>query len=152
MEINNADGTTFTQTVSGDYKQKLIKMLDTLNREVRKTLLQECIRLYQVYISQLIEISWRCKHVCLFQVCFHGAWVENKGVLMTYHYRQVPQEKREELIEKAKKLIVHGGFKVNTSNILFNQSIELISKHVHESGFKLIHILFRLALLIVLWK
>lgn len=31
---------------------------------------------------------------------------------MTYHYRQVPHEKREDLIEKAKKLIVDGGFKV----------------------------------------
>ena len=37
---------------------------------------------------------------------------------MTYHYRQVPHEKREDLIEKAKKLIVDGGFKVvsNCSN------------------------------------
>ena len=34
---------------------------------------------------------------------------------MTYHYRQVPHEKREDLIEKAKKLIVDGGFKVVTN-------------------------------------
>ena len=47
MEINNADGTTFTQTVSVDYKEKLMKMLDTLNREVRNALLKERIRLYQ---------------------------------------------------------------------------------------------------------
>jgi len=82
MEINNADGTTFTQTMSGDYQNKLMTMLNTLNREV----------------------------------CFHGAWVENKGVLMTYHYRQVPQEKREALIEKTKKLIVDGGFKVGIAH------------------------------------
>ena len=34
MEINNADGTTFTQTMSGDYQNKLMTMLNTLNREV----------------------------------------------------------------------------------------------------------------------
>ena len=39
MEINNADGTTFTQTMSGDYQQKLMKMLDTLNREARMFIL-----------------------------------------------------------------------------------------------------------------
>ena len=56
-------------------------------------------------------------------MCFDGAWVENKGVLMTYHYRQVPHEKREALIEKTKKLIVDGGFKVQKSYIKLSSRI-----------------------------
>lgn len=46
------------------------------------------------------------------KVCRDGAWVENKGVLLTYHYREVPQEKRSVLVPKAKKIIMDGGFKV----------------------------------------
>ena len=41
MEINNADGTTFTQTMSGDYQNKLMAMLNTLNREVTNISLVE---------------------------------------------------------------------------------------------------------------
>merc|ERR1719300_338909 len=34
--------------------------------------------------------------------CTHdGAWVEPKGLLVAWHYRGVPREKREELLEKA---------------------------------------------------
>ena len=42
---------------------------------------------------------------------------------MTYHYRQVPHEKREALIEKTKKLIVDGGFKVQKSYIKLSSRI-----------------------------
>ena len=48
------------------------------------------------------------------KVCQDGAWVENKGVLLTYHYREVPQEKRGTLVPKAKKMIMEGGFKVTS--------------------------------------
>ena len=30
-----------------------------------------------------------------------GAWVEPKGLLVAWHYREVPKEKREALIELA---------------------------------------------------
>ena len=33
MEINNSDGSTFTQTMPEDYQQKLDKMLRILNKE-----------------------------------------------------------------------------------------------------------------------
>ena len=47
---------------------------------------------------------------------------------MTYHYRQVPHEKREALIEKTKKLIVDGGFKVQKSYIkLSSRILKIIS-------------------------
>ena len=45
---------------------------------------------------------------------------------MTYHYRQVPHEKREALIEKTKKLIVDGGFKVQKSYIKLSSRIPKI--------------------------
>ena len=51
---------------------------------------------------------------------------------MTYHYRQVPQEKREALIEKTKKLIVDGGFKVSISNIRFSSSFsKLLDQYLY---------------------
>lgn len=43
-------------------------------------------------------------------VCKNGAWVENKGALLTFHYRETPVELREEMVEKARKLIVEFGF------------------------------------------
>ena len=50
---------------------------------------------------------------------------------MTYHYRQVPQEKREALIEKTKKLIVDGGFKVSIKHqIQFKYSQFLTSRSI----------------------
>ena len=45
--------------------------------------------------------------------------MENKGVLLTYHYREVPQEKRDNLVQKAKVLIQKGGFKVKIVIIVY---------------------------------
>ena len=36
--------------------------------------------------------------------CRDGAWVENKGVIFTYHYREVPVDKRPELVAEARTL------------------------------------------------
>lgn len=44
------------------------------------------------------------------QVCRDGAWVENKGPLLTFHYRDTPTAIREELVEKARSMIVSFGF------------------------------------------
>ncbi|XP_058126088.1 uncharacterized protein LOC131287999 [Anopheles ziemanni] len=44
-------------------------------------------------------------------VCGDGAWVENKGPLLTYHYRETPAELRPALVEKARKLIIQFGFR-----------------------------------------
>lgn len=45
------------------------------------------------------------------QLCKDGAWVENKGALLTFHYRETPMERRPEMVEQAKKLIEKAGFK-----------------------------------------
>ena len=51
--------------------------------------------------------------VFVVKVCQDGAWVENKGVLLTYHYREVPVEKRSNLVDRARELIAKFGFKVS---------------------------------------
>lgn len=45
------------------------------------------------------------------QVCKEGAWVENKGALLTFHYRETPLSIRGALADKAKALIEAAGFK-----------------------------------------
>lgn len=53
--------------------------------------------IYQLIISNL-------------QVCKDGAWVENKGALLTFHFRETPVAKRAALAEQARKLITAAGF------------------------------------------
>lgn len=43
------------------------------------------------------------------EVCRDGAWIETKGVLLTYHYRSVPQDQRSALKEQATALILKHG-------------------------------------------
>jgi trehalose 6-phosphate synthase/phosphatase len=50
------------------------------------------------------------------EVCVDGAWIEDKGQLMTYHYRNVEAEKRPELVAKAKQIITKGGFKIGIAH------------------------------------
>lgn len=45
------------------------------------------------------------------QVCKDGAWVENKGALLTFHYRETPVHLRKQLADHARRLIEEGGFK-----------------------------------------
>ncbi|XP_067623488.1 uncharacterized protein Tps1 isoform X2 [Eurosta solidaginis] len=49
-------------------------------------------------------------------VCRDGAWVENKGALLTFHYRETPNELRPAMIEKARGLIIKYGFKATEAN------------------------------------
>ncbi|XP_026807687.1 alpha,alpha-trehalose-phosphate synthase [UDP-forming]-like [Rhopalosiphum maidis] len=50
------------------------------------------------------------------QVCKDGAWVENKGTLLTYHYREVPVNSRLELAATAQRLIEEAGFKAGQAH------------------------------------
>ena len=67
----------------------------------------------------------------IFQVCRDGAWVEDKGVLMTFHYREVDVEKREPLITRAKQLIKDAGYKVE--ELCFNFSIAFFGSFIQSS-------------------
>lgn len=44
------------------------------------------------------------------EVCHDGAWIENKGVLLTFHYRETPIERREYIIERARQIFLDAGF------------------------------------------
>lgn len=45
------------------------------------------------------------------EVCTNGAWVENKGALLTYHYRAVSSpERRDSLVQRAVQLFREHGF------------------------------------------
>ncbi len=50
-------------------------------------------------------------------MCNDGAWVENKGVLLTYHYREVSSEKRQVLVPRAQEIISECGFKVKLRDV-----------------------------------
>ena len=50
------------------------------------------------------------------QVCHDGSFVEDKGSLLTFHYRNVPENKRFFMVEKAKKLIEKFGFKIGLAH------------------------------------
>ncbi len=50
------------------------------------------------------------------EVCRDGGWVENKGFLLTYHYREVNEELRKELVPRAKAIIGNHGFKLGLAH------------------------------------
>lgn len=50
------------------------------------------------------------------QLCRDGAWVENKGPLLTFHYRDTPTELRADMVAKATSLIESFGFKPFDAN------------------------------------
>ena len=50
------------------------------------------------------------------ECCRDGAWVENKGVLLTYHYRNVEKSKQEPLVQRARELISAAGFKIGSAH------------------------------------
>lgn len=49
-------------------------------------------------------------------VCTDGAWVENKGALLTFHFRETPLHRRPELEAQAKKMIEDAGFIVGKAH------------------------------------
>lgn len=50
------------------------------------------------------------------KVCRDGAWVENKGALLTFHFREVPIHLRDDLERQARKLVEEAGFKVGNAH------------------------------------
>ncbi|XP_021947328.1 alpha,alpha-trehalose-phosphate synthase [UDP-forming] isoform X2 [Folsomia candida] len=46
------------------------------------------------------------------ELCHDGAWVENKGAVLTYHYRDTPLNLRPPMISRASELMVRNDFVV----------------------------------------
>ena len=59
------------------------------------------------------------------ECCKDGAWVENKGVLLTYHFRNVPLDKREPIVSRARELITAAGFNIGNAHC----ALEVIITH-----------------------
>lgn len=51
--------------------------------------------------------------------CRNGAWVEDKGSVITYHYIQVPKEERGAVLSGARTAFEHSGIKINHSHNAF---------------------------------
>ena len=51
--------------------------------------------------------------------------MENKGVLLTFHYRNVPMEKREPLVIRAKELISAAGFNIGNAHCALEVKVTL---------------------------
>lgn len=49
-------------------------------------------------------------------MCKNGAWVENKGPLLTFHYRETPSNLRPSMVAKANKLIEEAGFRAGQAH------------------------------------
>jgi trehalose 6-phosphate synthase/phosphatase len=59
------------------------------------------------YAEKVSELLKALQDSC----CRDGAWVENKGALLTFHYRETPNELRPAMLEKARSLMEHFGFR-----------------------------------------
>ncbi|KAH8339391.1 hypothetical protein KR074_004033 [Drosophila pseudoananassae] len=49
-------------------------------------------------------------------VCRDGAWVENKGALLTFHYRETPNHLRGAMVDRARSLIEKYGFRATEAH------------------------------------
>ena len=52
--------------------------------------------------------------------------MENKGVLLTYHYRNVPEDKRPDLVTRAETLIREAGFNIGQAHCALEVSINVV--------------------------
>jgi len=59
------------------------------------------------------------EHALNQSVCSNGAWIENKGVHLTFHYRAVPRDKIKCLIAQAANIFALHGFMVHKAPMAF---------------------------------
>ncbi|KAG8235744.1 hypothetical protein J437_LFUL015612 [Ladona fulva] len=71
------------------------------------------------------------------EVCRDGAWVENKGVLLTYHYRETPHALREDIVRRAAAIFRRAGFEPHKAQL----AIEAKPPVKWDQGRASIHIL-----------
>ena len=77
-----------------------------------------------IEFSYKISEDYRCKLKSLIielskHVCKNGAWIENKGSVITWHYHEVSDENREPLIDQAKNIFNASGIKIHYSYMAF---------------------------------
>ena len=57
--------------------------------------------------------------------------MENKGVLLTFHYRNVPPHCREGLVTRARQLIVAAGFNIGNAHCALEVNISPCKEKIH---------------------
>ena len=97
LEIIHPDGTKFTHPMPREMEERVGVLLEQLQQECCKVSLER----YKTRDKSPVQ---------------DGAWVENKGVLLTYHFRNVPVDKREPLVTRARELIASAGFNIGTAH------------------------------------
>ena len=50
-------------------------------------------------------------------MCRDGAWVENKGVLLTFHYREAPANVRDAIVQRAEQIFKEAGFEPHAAHM-----------------------------------
>ncbi|XP_072155204.1 uncharacterized protein [Bemisia tabaci] len=71
------------------------------------------------------------------EVCREGAWIENKGLLLTFHYRETPLNMRDDIVNKATELFKAAGFEPHIGQL----AIEAKPPVKWDQGRASIHIL-----------
>lgn len=71
------------------------------------------------------------------EVCHDGAWVENKGVLLTFHYRETPLGMRDHIVKRASEIFHKAGFQPHKAHM----AIEAKPPVTWDQGRASIHIL-----------
>ncbi|KAL1139912.1 hypothetical protein AAG570_006889 [Ranatra chinensis] len=70
-------------------------------------------------------------------VCHDGAWVENKGILLTFHYRETPSSLRDSIIKRAEEIFLKAGFNPHKCHM----AIEAKPPVMWDKGRASVHIL-----------
>lgn len=95
-------GSRFIHPVPKDHRLKLAGLLPALQVRYHN------ITAYYIGLCIYIVIIKSVQK----EVCCHGAWIENKGALLTYHYRAVPStiaDRRDALVRRAVQLFLEHG-------------------------------------------
>jgi len=71
------------------------------------------------------------------EVGHSGAWVEHKGVLLTFHYRETPPQQRDEIVRRACEIFREAGFEPHEAHM----AIEAKPPVKWDQGRACIHIL-----------
>lgn len=89
--------------------------------------------------EDLIHYGHRAKELAeaLQRFGVEGAWVENKGPTLTYHYRAVPENRREKLIEEVRAVVGEHGYQAREAHC----AVEARPPIGWDKGRALLHIL-----------
>ena len=105
LEIVHPDGSKFVHPMPREMEERVGQLTEQLE--------QECC---QVSGDWRVSLSVTAVFSPVLSSSQDGAWVENKGALLTFHYRKVPPHRREPLVARARQLIAAAGFNIGAAH------------------------------------